>query len=149
LDGQRKTLHTTAEVNSGNWLIKNLLQMINWEEFNSVYQPYGNELIIEIINMLDGDKAENPPAPSYEERMEMLKRRIDELDFKEIQWNLSSIIGLIRNFYDPVANAASNRLKEMGYSETSVGLSEEFEKFKIAADKLVIELREYRKTLTA
>ena len=124
--------------------------MINWEDFNKLCQYFDNETVIYLIDFfVEGDKDENPPSPSYDERMATLKRRIDELDFKEIQFNLSSIRGIIRNFYDPVADAASNRLKEMGYSETSVGLTEEYEKFKIAADKLVIELKEYRKTLTA
>ncbi|MFZ4545805.1 MAG: hypothetical protein ACOYN4_00140 [Bacteroidales bacterium] len=113
--------------------------MINWEEFNSFYQYFDNEVIIEIVDLF---------LEEYEGKMETLKKSIDELYFEEIQRNLSSIRGIIRNFYDPVADAASNRLKEMGYSETSVGITEEFEKFKIAADKLVIELQEYRKTLT-
>jgi hypothetical protein len=124
--------------------------MINWEEFNDMYQYFGSDLVAELIDLfVDGNKDEDPPAPSYDERMAMLKRRIDELDFKEIQFNLCIIRGSIRIFCDLAANAASDRLKEMGYSETSVGLIEEFDKFKIAADKLVIELREYRKTLTA
>ncbi len=114
--------------------------MINWEEFNSLFQYYGNDIVIEIINMFEEE---------YDERFDALKKSIDKLDFKEIQNNRRHLKGIIGNFYDPVPIAASNRLKEMVYAETAVGLKEEFEKFKTAADSLLFELREYRKTLTA
>lgn len=113
--------------------------MINWEEFNNTYQYYGTDIVIEIINLFEEE---------YDERFDALKKSIDKLDFKEIQNNRRYIKGIIVSFYDPVPIAASNRLKEMVYAETAVGLTEEFEKFKTAADSLLLELQEYRKTLT-
>jgi hypothetical protein len=114
--------------------------MINWEEFNNMFQYYGNDIVIEIINMFEEE---------YDERFDALKKSIDKLDFREIQNNRRYIKGLLVNFCDPVPVEASYRLKEIVNAETSVGLTQEFDKLKIAADKLLIELREYRKTLIA
>jgi hypothetical protein len=124
--------------------------MIDWEAFHDMYQYFGSDLVAELIDLfVDGNKDENPPAPSYEERMIQLKRNVDENDYPELTWNACRIKGYIYNFYDAEPIDLARKLQDMGETETETGLTEEFEKFKIAADKLVIELREYRKTLTA
>ena len=124
--------------------------MINWEEFNSMYQYFGNDLIAQVIDIfVEGDKDDNPPAPSYDERMIHLKRNVDEKDFPELFRNACSMKGTIANFYDRDSYELAYKLHDMGDSRTDTGQTEEYEKFKIAADKLVTELKEYRKTLTA
>jgi hypothetical protein len=124
--------------------------MINWEEFNSFYQPLGNELIIEIIDMfLDGDKYQSPLSPSYDEMIIEFKRNVDEKDFQKILLDAHYMRQIFSNFYDRESSQIARNMREMARSEIDTGLTEEFEKVKIAADILVIELREYRKTLTA
>jgi hypothetical protein len=122
--------------------------MINWEAFHNGYQYYGNELVVAVIDMfLEGDKDDIPPSPSYDERMIQLKQNVDEKDFPELTRNACRIKGDISCFYDAESIELACKLQDMG--ETETGLTEEFEKFKIVAEKLVIELKEYRKTLTA
>ena len=56
--------------------------MIDWEAFHDMYQYFGSDLVAELIDLfVDGNKDENPPAPSYEERMIQLKRNVDENDW--------------------------------------------------------------------
>ena len=124
--------------------------MINWEEFNNMYQYYGNDLVAAVIDMfVEGDKDDIPAAPSYDERMIELKRNVEEKDFLELFSNACRMKGTIANFYDRDTYELAYKLQDMGESSTDTGLTEEFDKFKIAADKLLIELQEYRKTLTA
>ncbi len=124
--------------------------MINWEEFNAVYGVYGNVLVIEIINsILEGDKNENPPVLSCEERMIKLKKNVDQKDFHQILLIAHWMKGNFDIFYDWESSQIARNLREMARNETDTGLEAEFEKLKLVADKLVIELREYRKTLTA
>ncbi len=124
--------------------------MINWEEFNSFYQPLGNELIIEIIDMfLDGDKYQSPLSPSYDEMIIEFKRNVDEKDFQKILLDAHYMRQIFSTFCDMESSQIARNMREMARSEIDTGLTEEFEKVKIAADKLVTELREYSKTLTA
>ncbi|MEI6061340.1 MAG: hypothetical protein WCR72_11570 [Bacteroidota bacterium] len=120
--------------------------MIDWVEFNNQNQYYGKELLCEIIDLFEfGESGKND---SYEARLKMLDEAIRQKDFKKINTTSHGLKSISGNFFDPVFTGLAKKLMVMGDEEIEDGLSENFEQLKIAAANLLVELREYRKTLS-
>lgn len=145
--------------------------MIDWEEFNNAYKYYGNELVIQIIELFEnGDKDDN--SPSYNERITSITNAISQKDYLGIKFHAHSLKGVVANFYDPepkdlagilewmgtqhVEDGLSKdalemlltSLEEIGVDNTDEGMTVIFELLKIEADKLLIELKQYLKTIS-
>ncbi len=145
--------------------------MINWEELKGVYKSYGNEILIQIIELFDkGEKATN--SPSYKERINSITNAINQKDYPGIRFHAHSLKGVVVNFYDHETEELAGILEWMGTQHVNDGLSEEvfeklitllkkmgvdntdegmaviFELLKISADKLLIELKQYLTTIS-
>jgi len=145
--------------------------MIDWEEFNNAYKYYGNELVIQIIELfINGDENEN--SPSYNERISSITNAIAQKDYPGIKFHAHSLKGVVANFYDPEPKDLAGILEWMGTQHVNDGLGEEvfqllldllakigventdegitmiFEMLKVSADKLLIELKQHLKTIS-
>jgi hypothetical protein len=147
--------------------------MINWEEFNNAYAYYGNELVIQIIELfVNGDENENPPAPSYDERISSITNAIAQKDYPGIKFHAHSLKGVVANFYDPETKELAGILEWMGTQHVNDGLGEDvfklllaslakfgventdegmtviFEMVKVSCEKLLIELKQHLKAIS-
>ncbi len=110
--------------------------MIDWEKFNEIYL-YNSGIACEIIDIWVAD---------YDDRLTELTKNIAERDYKGLDDTAHSFKGTVVNFYDPETEKYSYLLEQMGKRKIpDEGMEETFDKLKIAADKLLIELKEYRK----
>ena len=148
--------------------------MINLEEFTTPLLPYGNDFIIEIIDLFEnGYKDDNPPSPSYEERVTSISNAISQSDYAGIKFHAHSIKGAMAYFYDSEASELAGLLEKMGalrcgdkfdddefvgfladleklgIENTEKGIAEIFELFKISTQTLLNDLKQYRNSLKA
>lgn len=120
--------------------------MINWEEFNSNFQYYGNELICEIIDLFElGEEGENN---DYQARLDKLSMAIGQEDFFTINRTAHSLKSVIGNFYDPIPVALAGKIMELSDNNIMEGICEAFNELKPAVYSLAAELAEYRKQIS-
>ncbi|MEI8047389.1 MAG: Hpt domain-containing protein [Bacteroidota bacterium] len=111
--------------------------MIDWEKFNETYQYYGSEIVGEIIDIW---------VAEYDDRLTTLTKNIAERDFKALDETAHSFKGTVANFYDPEPVKYAYKLEQIGKVDIpDDDMEETFDQLKIASDKLLIELKEYRK----
>jgi hypothetical protein len=147
--------------------------MIDWEEFNNQYKYFGNEFVVMLIELyIKGDENENPPSPSYDERISSITNAISQKDYPGIKFHAHSLKGVVANFYDPESKELAGILEWMGTQHVDDGLGEDvfelllaalakigventdegmtviFEMLKIASEKLLIELKQHIKTIS-
>jgi hypothetical protein len=103
--------------------------MINWEEFNNQYKYFGNEFVVILIELfIKGDEYENPPAPSYDERIFSLTQAIAQKDYPGIKFHAHRLKGTVSLFYDHEAADLSGILELMGTQHVDEGSSEDAKK---------------------
>jgi HPt (histidine-containing phosphotransfer) domain-containing protein len=114
--------------------------MINWEDFNTNFQYYENEIVLQIIDMFVQD---------HQEDMKMIEQNIINKDFTGLKFNAHHLKGSLANFMDPETTELTRRLEEMGENNSEEGLASTFAGLQSAFKTLIQELLEHRKKLTS
>lgn len=114
--------------------------MINLENFNENFKYYGNDVVVQIIDMFVED---------HQEDLIMINQNINNKDFLSLRFNAHHLKGSIANFMDPVTTELTRKLEEMGENKTEDGLAETFSELQLAAGILLNELLNHRKKITS
>lgn len=114
--------------------------MINLENFNENFKYYGNDVVVQIIDMFVED---------HQEDLKMIGQNINNRDFLSLRFNAHHLRGSLANFMDPETTELSRKLEEMGETKNTEGLAETYEKLQAAARDLLKELLSHRKKITA
>ncbi len=114
--------------------------MIDLENFNENFKYYGNDVVVQIIDMFVED---------HQEDLKMIGQNITNKDFLSLRFNAHHLKGSIANFMDAEATELTRKLEEMGENKTEEGLSETFTKLQSAAQILLKELLNHRKKITS
>jgi HPt (histidine-containing phosphotransfer) domain-containing protein len=109
---------------------------VDKEKFKENFSYFDKEIVLEIINMY---------IDEYPERMEKIKKNIDELNFDELKFNAHSIKGVISNFVAEDARLAAKKLEDKGTLKDPEGLNELYEDLKKKAGEVYNDLLELRK----
>ena len=78
--------------------------MIDRQKLDQNFQYFDKETIIEIIDIF---------FEEYPERVEKIRKNIQDGDFNQLKFNTHSLKGVIVNFQDPVSIELSRKLDEM------------------------------------
>jgi len=114
--------------------------MINLENFNENFKYYGNDVIVQIIDMFVED---------HQEDLKMIGQNISNKDFLSLRFNAHHLKGSVANFMDPETTELTRKLEEMGENKTEDGLSEIFTELQLATKVLLKELLDHRKNITS
>jgi HPt (histidine-containing phosphotransfer) domain-containing protein len=114
--------------------------MINLENFNENFKYYGNDVVVQIIDMFVED---------HQEDLKMINQNINNKDFLSLRFNAHHLKGSIANFMDPVTTELTSKLEEMGETKTEDGLVETFDELQSAAKVLLKELLKHRKQIVS
>ena len=106
--------------------------MIDRQKLNQNFQYFDKETIIVIIDIF---------FEEYPQRVQNMRKNIEDLDFVKLKFNAHSLKGVIANFQDPDCIELSRKLDEMAKNQEKPGLSETFENLVTASDKLLEELK--------
>ncbi len=79
--------------------------MIDKKQFLENFQYFDNEVVLEIINIF---------IDEYPERMETLRKNINEKDFDQIKFNAHSLKGVVANFVAPEVQEIAKQLEIKG-----------------------------------
>ncbi len=109
--------------------------VIDKTQFTETFQYFDNEIVVEIIDIFLNE---------YPERIEALKKSIDDTDYDNLKFNSHSIKGVIANFVAPDVEQQAKELELMGSEKNMDGAQELFEAFKVSSAELVNELREIK-----
>lgn len=112
--------------------------MISWENFNENLQVYGDELVIEVIDMFFED---------HQETLSIIQQSIQKKDFPVLRFNAHHLKNTLSYFMDPVTTQLCRDLEEMGKNCTEAGMDEAFADLQLAIKLLSDELSVYRKKL--
>lgn len=105
--------------------------MIDRQKLDQNFQYFDKETIIEIIDIF---------FEEYPERVEKIRKNIQDGDFNQLKFNTHSLKGVIVNFQDPVSIELSRKLDEMAKNQQSSGLTTVFEDLNIACKGLMDDL---------
>ncbi len=79
--------------------------MIDKKQFLENFQYFDNEVVLEIINIF---------IDEYPERMETLRKNIDDKDFEQLKFNAHSLKGVVANFVAPEVQELARQLEMKG-----------------------------------
>jgi HPt (histidine-containing phosphotransfer) domain-containing protein len=114
--------------------------MINLENFNENFKYYGNDVVVQIIDMFIED---------HQEDLKMIGQNISNKDFLSLRFNAHHLKGSIANFMDPDTTELTLKLEQMGETKTEDGLIETFTQLQSATKMLLKELLNHRKKITS
>lgn len=114
--------------------------MINLENFNENFKYYGNDVVVQIIDMFIKD---------HQEDLKMIEQNIINKDFLSLKFNAHHLKGSIANFMDPETTELTRKLEEMGENKTEDALAETFAELQLAASVLLKELLNHRKKIAS
>ena len=109
---------------------------IDKEKFKENFGYFDKEVVLEIINMY---------VDEYPERMEKIKKNIDEKDFDNLKFNAHSLKGVISNFVAEDARTAAKRLEDKGSAHDPDDLDELYKDLEQKAGEVYNDLLEIRK----
>ncbi len=112
------------------------MEVIQKEKFIENFQYFDKEIVADIINIF---------IDEYPERMETIKKNIDEKDFKQLGFNAHSLKGVIANFVAPEPHELARRLEMKGKNNDGEGVEELYGELKQKCDILVEELKELKR----
>jgi HPt (histidine-containing phosphotransfer) domain-containing protein len=113
--------------------------MIDRRRFDDTFKYYDKDVIFNIIGLFEKEL----PA-----RLEKIQMNIQEMDFEAIEFNVHSLKSITGTFMATEFAELMRTLEEMARHKRPLGLSELFEKLKIASYELVKELNEIKSELT-
>ena len=114
--------------------------MINLENFNENYKYYGNDVVVQIIDMFIED---------HQEDLKMIEQNITNKNFLSLRFSAHHLKGSIANFMDPETTELTRKLEEMGENKTEDALAETFAELQFAASVLLKELLNHRKKIAS
>jgi len=114
--------------------------MINLENFNENFKYYGNDVVVQIIDMFIED---------HQEDLKMIEQNITNKDFLSLRFNAHHLKGSVANFMDPETTELSRKLEEMGENKTEDSLAETFTELQLATKILLKELLAHRRNITS
>jgi HPt (histidine-containing phosphotransfer) domain-containing protein len=114
--------------------------MIDLENFNENFKYYGNDVVVQIIDMFVED---------HQEDLKMIGQNISNKDFLSLRFNAHHLKGSIANFMDAEATELTRKLEEMGENKTEEGLAETYAELQVTAQILLKELLYHRKKITS
>jgi HPt (histidine-containing phosphotransfer) domain-containing protein len=112
------------------------MEMIDKKQFLENFQYFDNEVVLEIINIF---------IDEYPERMETLKKNIDEKDFEQLKFNAHSLKGVVANFVAPEVQELARQLELKGASNELSGAESIYKELHEKADLVIEELKELKK----
>jgi HPt (histidine-containing phosphotransfer) domain-containing protein len=112
------------------------MKMIDKEKFLENFQYFDNEVILEIINIF---------IDEYPERMEILRKNIDEKDFDQLKFNAHSLKGVVANFVAPEVQELARQLEMKGAGQDLSDVEKLFAELQEKTGILVEELEEIKK----
>lgn len=111
------------------------MSVIDKELFKQNFQYFDKEIVLEIINIF---------IEEYANRMETIKKNIDDEDFDQLKFNAHSLKGVIANFVAPEPQELARSLEMKGANKEKDGVDALFAALKEKADALVEELKVLR-----
>lgn len=105
--------------------------MIDKKQFLENFQYFDKEIVVEIINIF---------IDEYPERMETLRKNIDEKDFDQIKFNAHSMKGVVANFVAPEVQELARQLEIKGANKDPEDVEELFNRLKEKAGQVIEEL---------
>ncbi len=112
------------------------MDMIDKKQFLENFQYFDNEVILEIINIF---------IDEYPERMETLRKNIDEKDFDQIKFNAHSLKGVVANFVAPEVQELARQVEIKGASKDITGMEALYKQLQEKTGIVVEDLKELRK----
>ena len=109
--------------------------MIDWQKYNDMFQWYGKEVEIELIEVYQRE---------FEDRMSRIAKNVKELDFEQLKFNVHSLKGTISNYYASEPVDLAKELEVKAKEGTSEGLYELFERLEQSSRILLEELLAHR-----
>ncbi len=110
--------------------------MIDKKQFSENFQYFDNEVVTEIINIF---------IDEYPERMETLRKNIDEKDFEQLKFNAHSLKGVVANFVAPEVQELARQLEMKGANKDLTDVESLFNELKEKSALVVEELKELKK----
>lgn len=111
------------------------MKIIDEQQFNESFGFFDKEIVLEIIDIFLGE---------YEDRLNTIKKAIDELDFPNLKFHAHSIKGVVANFAAPDVHAQAKIMEDKGTNEDNTDLIENFEKLKNLTYDLIDDLKVLR-----
>ena len=105
--------------------------MIDKKQFLENFQYFDNEIVVEIINIF---------IDEYPNRMETLRKNIDEKDFDQIKFNAHSLKGVVANFVAPEVQELARQLEVKGTNKDMKDVEELFNRLKEKTGQVIEEL---------
>ncbi len=110
--------------------------MIDKKQFSENFQYFDNEIVTEIINIF---------IDEYPERMQTLRKNIDDKDFEQLKFNAHSLKGVVANFVAPEVQELARQLELKGANQDLNGVEPLYAELKEKAGMVVEELKELKK----
>jgi len=105
--------------------------MIDKKQFLENFQYFDNDVILEIINIF---------IDEYPERMETLRKNIDEKDSDQIKFNAHSLKGVVANFVAPEVQELARQLEMKGANKDMEDVEVLFKELKEKTGLVIEEL---------
>ncbi len=112
------------------------MDMIDKKQFLENFQYFDNEVVLEIINIF---------MDEYPERMESLKKNIDEKDFDQIKFNAHSLKGVVANFVAPEVQEIAKQLEIKGINKDLTNVDTLYNELNEKTGMVVEDLKELKK----
>ena len=109
--------------------------LIDKKQFLENFQYFDNEVVNEIINIF---------IDEYPERMETLRKNIDEKDFEQLKFNAHSLKGVVANFVAPEVQELARQLELKGAHKDTTDVEQLFTELKEKTALVVEELKELK-----
>ena len=109
--------------------------MIDKKQFLENFQYFDNEIVNEIINIF---------IDEYPERMETLRKNIDEKDFEQLKFNAHSLKGVVANFVAPEVQELARQLELKGAHKDTTDVEQLYTELKEKTALVVEELKELK-----
>ncbi len=112
------------------------MEVIDKKQFLENFQYFDDDVVLEIINIF---------IDEYPERMETLRKNINEKDFDQIKFNAHSLKGVVANFVAPEVQELARQIEIQGGSRDMTGMETLYEQLHKKAGIVIEELKELRK----
>ena len=110
--------------------------MIDKKQFLENFKYFDNDIVLEIINIF---------IDEYPERMETLRKNIDEKDFDQLKFNAHSLKGVVANFVAPEVQELARQIEIKGGGRDMAGIETLYEQLQAKTDIVIEELKELSK----
>lgn len=110
--------------------------IIDKDQFRENFEFFDKEIVLDIINMF---------VDEYPERLQKIRKNIDEKDFDNLKFNAHSLKGVVSNFVAEEARVAAKRLEDKGANKDELDLEGLYADLEQKTKQVVEELNELKK----